>query len=354
MKKTELSELAQYCSRIAADEEGGRTVNEKMGHRLVCPEYSKSVQEIKTYPQSVRERMFALCWDIGQNAVLHAAMYPSLEPSVYRTSFVNGSVTQLHTHDYIELAYVAAGTFRQKILGRDVFFQKGEMCLIDKNCLHQDYLFAESATILFIGIARDMFSEIMDETITTQKIIAFLQSALLEQKDVQQYLHFKPEKDADREMEACLYLLLRELRENKIGAAHICRGLLQRVFRIMSTRYEFYLSKEQKRTMNWIIFGEVSDYIKNHYADVTIRKLMEEFHFQEDYFNRLIKSKTGQTYSAYVQQIRLEQAGKMLTSTDKNVEEIAELAGYHNKGYFYKIFQQKYKMTPSEYRKKNR
>lgn len=106
--------------------------------------------------------------------------------------------------------------------------------------------------------------------------------------------------------------------------------------------------------MNWLIFEEVSGYIKRSYATVTIRDLVNQFHFQEDYFNRLIKSKTGMTYSAYVQQIRLQAAEYLLMNSTKSIDEIAEDIGYHNKGYFYKIFQAKYGMTPSRYRKKER
>ena len=36
-------------------------------------------------------------------------------------------------------------------------------------------------------------------------------------------------------------------------------------------------------------------------------------------FNRLIKSKTGLTYSAYVQQIRLERAERLLLTTPKSI-----------------------------------
>ena len=57
------------------------------------------------------------------------------------------------------------------------------------------------------------------------------------------------------------------------------------------------------------------------------------------------------TYSAYVQKIRLEKAEHLLTTSPKSVEEIADIVGYHNKGYFYKIFQKRYGMTPSQYRK---
>ena len=86
----------------------------------------------------------------------------------------------------------------------------------------------------------------------------------------------------------------------------ICKGLLLRIFRILSTEYEFSLSKEQRKTINWIVFEEITDYIAAHYSHITLSDLTEQFHFQEDYFNRLIKDKTGLTYSKYVQQVRLE------------------------------------------------
>ena len=60
--------------------------------------------------------------------------------------------TQMHSHEYLELFYVIDGEYHQKILGREYVFQKGELCLIDKNCHHQEILDDGSSTILFIGI----------------------------------------------------------------------------------------------------------------------------------------------------------------------------------------------------------
>lgn len=388
--KYSFSTLSQLCIYITTAETTPLSAGHKLGSRLVCPEYSKSSHEVKTYPLPPKERIFALCWTLDPDAawepgsarslctdvkphnsskalidqesglsqtartspILHATLCPAPEPFCYRLPFQTGEKTQLHTHDYIELAYVVEGEFRQRILGRDITFAKGDLCLIDKNCLHQDYLSDRPACILFLGIANDMFSEIMDENVTIQKITSFLQSALLKQKDLQQYLHFRPGPNpgAADELEQCLFLLLKELHDNETGFSYICKGLLLRIFRIISSKYDFSLSEEQRKTMNWIIFEEISDYIKRHYSTITIRELVQEFHFQEDYFNRIIKSRTGLTYSAYVQQIRLERAAHMLTTTEKSVDEITELIGYHNKGYFYKIFQSRYGMTPAKYR----
>ena len=346
--------LSDFCRQITGPDMRLLPANHKLGARLVCPEYSKSVQEVKTYPLIGQDRSFLLCWNYDAPGSLRATMMPSPENFCYHYYFSIGECTQLHTHDYLELSYVVEGEFHQRILNKDIVFHKGDLCLIDKNCLHQDCLENQSAIILFLGIANDMFTEIMNESNTPQKILSFLQSALLKQKDVQQYLHFKPNAAADDQLEESLLLLLKESYAPDSGSRYIMKGLLFRIFRILSTQYDFSLSKEQKQTMNWLIFEEISDYIRLHYTDVTIQDLVNEFHYQEDYFNRLIKRKTGLTYSAYVQQIRLERAEHLLATTDKSIEEIANEIGYHNKGYFYKLFQEKYDETPASYRRHTR
>ena len=230
--------------------------NHKLCQRLVCPEYSKSVHEIKTYPLLEDERIFALCWRFDSEGYLYASTCPASKEFCYKFNLVEytkqlpdtavfGGMTQLHTHDYIELSYIVSGTFHQKILGQDITFHAGEFCLIDKNCLHQDDLKNKNATILFLGIANDMFGEIMDENISARKIILFLQTALTKQKHLQQYLHFKPENEtAITDILKVLTLLITELYHHDIGSNYICKGLLLRIFRILSTQYNFSLSKE--------------------------------------------------------------------------------------------------------------
>lgn len=344
-------DLLQLCRQITDLEPTQLPEEHEIGPRIMCPEYSIAVQDVKTYPLPGKDRLFALCWNMGKRQRLYATMKPAAAPFCYSCTFESGDKTQLHTHDYIELAYVVEGEFQQNILGRDITFQAGELCLIDKNCLHQDYLVSTPSVILFIGLANEMFDEIMDENITTQKIISFLQSALMKQKGIQQYLHFRPHPHGIPAMEACLISLIRELGCNDKGSRYICKGLMMRIFRLLSTDYEFSLSKDLRKTMNWVIYEEVTNYIKKHYAQVTIQDLADTFHFQEDYFNRLIKNKTGLTYSEYVQQIRLTNAEQLLKSTAFSIEQIADMVGYHNKGYFYKIFKERYGMTPRAMRK---
>ncbi|HHV11246.1 MAG TPA: AraC family transcriptional regulator [Clostridiales bacterium] len=342
--------LIEYCNKITKLEKN-KADNEKIGGRIMRPEYSLDQVEVKTFPQAYQEGIFLLCWKLERGSRLYATIKPYEPAFSYQNTFQSGARTQFHTHDYIELAYVVEGEFMQKIMGQDIQFKRGEICLIDKNCLHQDYLFDNNSTIIFIGLANEIFDEVMVDKIEEESILHFLRMALLKQKDVQQFLHFKPKNPEDGQMEGLLLSLLLELEQQDEASKYICKGLLMRILHYISSKYDFYLSNEQRRKMNWIVFMEVTNYIQENYTDITIKELVKKFHFNEDYYNRLLKEKAGMTYSEYVQNIRLTQADKLLRSSKLTVEEVANRVGYRNKGYFYKIFTERYGVTPSKYRK---
>lgn len=305
--------------------------------QILHPEYSAHESVVKTYPLPENEHLFSLLWDIHDGHMLSATILPSQPSFLYEKEFTPGMRTQMHSHEYLELFYIIDGEYRQKILGNEFTFHRGEVCLIDKNCLHQEIMEGTSATLLFLGITNVMFQDIMKRQITTERISSFLKMALMEQKSLQQYLHFLPQaEEAVSQMDETMTSLLLELQRHDEASPIICRGLLLRIFRILNTQYEFSLSKKLRQKMNWILYEEISDYMKQHMKNISIRMLCEEFHFQEDYFNRLLKNRTGMTYTEYLQHLRLQKAEELLLHTRLTIDAIAAEVGYKNKGYFYK------------------
>lgn len=338
-------------------------VNQKENHNIpemyerfgiMNPEGVKGQQEVKPYPLPEREHMFALLWDIHDQKKLSATILPSEVPFTYEKEFVPGVRTTLHSHEYLELFYIVQGEYRQKILGNEFTFHKGELCLIDKNCQHQEILEGTSATVIFMGITNVMFNQVMEREVTTERIVSFLKTAMLEQKTLQQYLAFHPHEEAIEPMEETLLCLLQELQKHDVATPVICQGLLLRIFEILSRRYDFSLSRQQRKKMNLLLFEDITDYMRRHLNNMSIGRLTEKFHFQEDYFNRLLKAQTGYTYTEYLQRLRLQKAEELLMDYDYSIDRIVKEVGYKNKGYFYKIFMERYQMTPAQFRKRNR
>ena len=107
--------LQQLCEDISCNDPNRLPEASPIGTRIMCPEYSLHVQDIKTYPLSQDERVFALCWVIGNNNRLYGTIKPAKVSFSYSCKFKEGTRTQMHTHEYLELAYIVYGTFRQRI-----------------------------------------------------------------------------------------------------------------------------------------------------------------------------------------------------------------------------------------------
>ena len=70
--------LSDFCRRITGPDARLLPENHKLGARLICPEYSKSVQEVKTYPLLSQDRSFLLCWNFDSPGNLYATMMPDV------------------------------------------------------------------------------------------------------------------------------------------------------------------------------------------------------------------------------------------------------------------------------------
>ncbi len=69
-------------------------------------------------------------------------------------------------------------------------------------------------------------------------------------------------------------------------------------------------------------------------------------------FKRRFKEATGQTPIAYVQRIRVEQAKRLLETTDQPVEEISWGVGYEDPASFRRLFRRLTGLTPGAYRQR--
>lgn len=63
---------------------------------------------------------------------------------------------------------------------------------------------------------------------------------------------------------------------------------------------------------------------------------------------RFFKKYLDTSFTAYLNEVRMRYAREFLKE-GRSIKEAADLAGYNNLNYFYRVFRQKYGMTPKEY-----
>lgn len=113
---------------------------------------------------------------------------------------------------------------------------------------------------------------------------------------------------------------------------------------------ECLVISESSMMVNYEI-GKYLRYMVDHYQEVTLTSMAEHFNFHPVYFSNLFKQLANATFSEKLLLIKLEQAKRLLVTTNLPVHQIVELIGFKEKSYFFKVFKRQYHMTPKEYRK---
>jgi AraC-like DNA-binding protein len=312
------------------------------------------IHELESFPDGayIVEDMIAVAyWSTSESNIIIADLYsfqsPSKGPSKFR--FSPGLSTEFHKHNYMEFIYIVKGRLHQRIAGKDEIFNQGEFCLLDKDTFHCEYLFPEESIVFFLLIANSFFSKSVNFAIQNKEHEKFLRNALITRREKYRFIRFDV-KVKRPSIPDLLGNIFEELRKPGAGSRYLILGYTERLLNLLPVEYDFQIVRNNSDNEKKLIFNDVEDYMRRHYRLVSIKKLSAVFGYNNDYFNRLIKSHTGMTYVTFLHHIRLETASHLLRTTKLPIEEIAEEAGYHNITYFYRIFMEKYGTTPHKFR----
>lgn len=97
----------------------------------------------------------------------------------------------------------------------------------------------------------------------------------------------------------------------------------------------------------------IKDFIEQNYSNpnINLAEAADRIGLSKDYTGRLFKTTTNLSFNDYLNQVRLENAYRLLTDSKLSVAEICEETGIANHSYFYTLFRKKYGLTPSAYRR---
>jgi AraC family transcriptional regulator len=97
--------------------------------------------------------------------------------------------------------------------------------------------------------------------------------------------------------------------------------------------------------------ARVLEYMSAHFAEpLTLENLAKEAAISKFHFTRLFRESTGATPHAFLIQLRMEAARRMLTTTDLNVAEIAASCGFARPAHFGTAFTKRFGVSPTAFR----
>lgn len=109
---------------------------------------------------------------------------------------------------------------------------------------------------------------------------------------------------------------------------------------------------QAKKSKNEGLKQRIIDYLYARYQDTGLSAygVSKEIGISEKYLSQFIKEQTGETFSAYLLNIRITRAKEYLRTTDCSNDKIAEMTGFGSVNTFYRNFKEQTGVTPRVYK----
>ncbi|MCG4580809.1 response regulator transcription factor [Clostridium cochlearium] len=99
-------------------------------------------------------------------------------------------------------------------------------------------------------------------------------------------------------------------------------------------------------------------YIKENFSnnELSLNSVAQHFYVSQSYLTRVIKQKTGVSFTDYLNKLRINMAKKLLTDSnnDYTINDISHMVGYSSQHYFSRAFKNYMEISPTNYRNRER
>lgn len=254
-----------------------------------------------------------------------------------------------HTHNYIEVIYMCAGSTHHVIDGEDVILREGELLFLNQKAQQEIYPAMEDDIAVNFIILPEFFDYSLKMMGEEKNLLRdFVIDCLKGEYAEAGYMHFKVADvlPIQNLLENLIWTIWNR-QPNKRSINQATMGLL---FLQLMNHMEHMETNTENRKQKLII--DVLGYIEENYRDGELTRLAGVLNYDVYWLSKEIKKLTGKNYTDLVQEKRLNQAAYLLKNTAMSVTDIGLMVGYDNLSYFHRIFQKYYGTTPRKFRLK--
>ena len=253
-----------------------------------------------------------------------------------------------HSHNYVELIYMASGHTLHLINGRyELELKPGELLFLNQHATHSIRR-AEEDDIAINFIVLPTFFDTALEMIGSDNVLGqFLMGSLHGSASTVSYLHFSV---AD-------ILPVQNLMENMVWSIVSDQPNHRRINQVsMGLLFLQLLNYTQRMEIspvsgsNHALVVEALREIEENYRQANFTALAKRYNVSLAYISRLVKNAAGHSCKTLLRTKRLSKAAQLLTGSSLTVAEIIMAVGYENTSYFFRIFREQYGMSPQRYR----
>ena len=250
-----------------------------------------------------------------------------------------------HWHTEFEFVYVETGTVYFGISDKQFALSEGQGVFINSKILHR--YFSQGNAIVPNFVLMPYFIAAQDSLIYQKYVLPIMASPM----DYQIF-------SSDIPWQAQALSLMREMmaaQENASDVELVSSYLIQKIWHILyqNTDVEHMGKKENYSASSQARLQLMMQYIHQKFAyNISLSDIADQAKVSKSTALNLFQRYLGISPVTYLVNYRLQEAAKLLASTEKKVTVISKDTGFDSVDYFCKAFKKYYKLTPTEYRKK--
>lgn len=269
------------------------------------------------------------------------------------TSFPPGWVIDFHHHSEYELHYIPRGKGRVILDGVTYPLQEGMLYVTGPGVSHRqeaDEYEAMDELCLHVDIVK------LDDQPTEEHGDGWGESwEIAEAEACIRQLGELPHLPALDRQEAMKWFLtaFEAWRSSKLGHYTIIKqSIVQMLLRTVGAYKEEPTGLDlPSRDMKSYRYQLAVQFIEDNFSrPLTLDVVAERIQLSSRQLQRILKEKSGLSFSEYVEKIRLKHVCSELARSDLTLEKIADRSGFATSNYLHFVFKKSYGMTPMQYR----
>ncbi|WP_167859185.1 helix-turn-helix domain-containing protein [Paenibacillus cymbidii] len=111
-------------------------------------------------------------------------------------------------------------------------------------------------------------------------------------------------------------------------------------------------SERNKKSRNTQLMDKIVAHINEHFQDanLSLYAIASHFNLSESYLSQFFKEQSGETFSSYLEQLRISLACRLIAQGSLSIDNIAVQAGYNSTPSFRRAFKRTMGVSPSSYK----
>lgn len=250
----------------------------------------------------------------------------------------------LHTHDFLEFAYLTKGRCEHYLNGEKRTLRRGDFFIIDYGAKHGYDIYDDEEFEIINVIFKP---RIIDKTLSAcRNFTDLMNHHSLRIND--SYVLPSPQNriyfDDDGDILSVVKRISGEYAAKKRGYLAIIRSLI----------IELIILTARKADKDYPC-GDVAGYMlksanENYARPESLNDIAEKFNYSVPYLSKKFLTDYGVGYRDYIVSVRLNEAARLIQNSSRKIYEIAKSVGYDDVNFFYASFKKRFGVSPVKYR----